>query len=51
MPIGDAIYEYEAHWGDTYTDEYDAAGHSEVIGWGRVDAGAAVEAAHRLRKK
>ncbi|MDH3646781.1 MAG: S8 family serine peptidase [Gammaproteobacteria bacterium] len=37
-------YEYDDHWGNTYTDEYDADGHSYVYGWGRVDAGAAVRA-------
>lgn len=38
-------YEYEDHWGDWYSDEYDSRGHSQVFGWGCVDAGAAVAAA------
>ena len=44
----DQPYEYEDHWGSTYTDEYDEDGHSQVFGWGRVDAGAAVAAAASL---
>lgn len=45
----DQAYDYEDHWGDTYTDEYNNDGHSDVFGWGRVNAGAAVEAAALMR--
>jgi subtilisin family serine protease len=33
------------YWGNTYNDAYNGNGHSIVYGWGRVDAGAAVQAA------
>lgn len=36
------------HWGNKYSDAYNADGHSEVYGWGRIDAGAAVKAAYHL---
>ena len=50
VKIGDDVYEYDDHWGNVYTDEYDERGHSAVFGWGRVDAGAAVLAAYQLSK-
>jgi len=39
---GNPVYEYEDEWGTWYSDAYNQDGHSEVFGWGRVDAGAAV---------
>lgn len=36
---------YRDYWGNSYDDGYDGLGHSRVYGWGRVDAGAAVECA------
>jgi subtilisin family serine protease len=40
---------YQDYWGNDYSDEYEQSGHSLVYGWGRVDAGAAVAEAQRLR--
>lgn len=41
---------YEDTWGNAYGDRYDRRGHSKVFGWGRVDAGAAVAEALRIRR-
>jgi subtilisin family serine protease len=37
--------QYSDTWGNKYSDEY-VNGHSQVYGWGRIDAGAAVAKAH-----
>lgn len=38
---------YTDEWGSTHSDRY-RSGHSRVYGWGRIDAGAAVERAWRM---
>ncbi len=46
----DNSLEYEDTWGKKYTDAYNKSGHSDVYGWGRVDAGAAVREALEIAK-